>query len=286
MKKQKLETTLKHFYQISGMEIVLMNSNFRTIIGQRCPYENFCALIHKSAECLEICKESDIEHFNETHTTEKPTTYTCPFGITETIIPIKRNGKTISFLICSMGILDGNDTEIADKIAKTAPYLHYDAILASVREMPHLTKESYEAYYTMLTILAEHIESNDIAIDSQPTIGQITKKYITNNLARKITLADLSWNLHCSTVTLTEHFKNEFGITIMDYVTTKRMQLAEQLLISTDKSIKEVAVLSGFPDVEYFSRCFRKFHDAPPGEWRKYRRTVEYVPTNDSPCEL
>jgi len=272
MKKQKLETTLKHFYQISGMEIVLMNSNFRTMIGQRCPYENLCSLIHKSSVCLEICKESDIERFEETHKSEQTTTYTCPFGITETIIPIKRNGKTVSYLFCSMGIFGEDDVEIADKIAHIAPTLHYDAILAEVKAMPHLDSESFEAYHTMLRILAEHIELNDIALDAQPTIGQLTKRYITNNLARKITLADLSWNLHCSTVTLTEHFKNEFGITIMDYVTKKRMQLAEKLLTETDKSIKEVAILSGFPDVEYFSRCFRKLHDAPPGEWRKSQK--------------
>ena len=286
MKKQKLETTLKHFYQISGMEIVLMNSNFRTMIGQRCPYENFCALIHKSPNCLEICKESDIEHFDKTHVSEETTTYVCPFGITETIIPIKRNGKTVSYLFCSMGIVGDRDAEIADSVAQTAPTLHYDAVLSAIHDMPHLDSESYEAYHTMLRILAEHIESNDIALDAQPTIGQLTKKYITNNLARKITLADLSWNLHCSTVTLTEHFKSEFGITIMDYVTSKRMQLAEKLLVDTDKSIKEVAILSGFPDVEYFSRCFRKFHNAPPGEWRKELREIKYAPISDSPCDL
>ena len=257
------------------MEIILTNSNFRTIIGQRCPYENLCALIHKSSTCLDICKESDIERIEETNTSEETTTYVCPFGITETIIPIKRNGKTVSFLFCSMGIVDGDDVQIADKIAAIAPSLNYDAILAAVKDMPHLDSEKFEAYHTMLRIIAEHIEVNDIALDSQPTIGQLTKRYITNNLARKITLADLSWNLHCSTVTLTEHFKNEFGMTIMDYVTKKRMNLAEKLLADTDKSIKEVAILSGFPDVEYFSRCFRRLHSAPPGEWRKAKKNAD-----------
>lgn len=256
------------------MEVILTNSNFRTIIGQRCPYENLCALIHKSSTCLDICKESDIERIEETNTSEEMTTYVCPFGITETIIPIKRNGKTVSFLFCSMGIVDGDDVQIADKIAAIAPSLNYDAILAAVKDMPHLDSEKFEAYHTMLRIIAEHIEVNDIALDSQPTIGQLTKRYITNNLARKITLADLSWNLHCSTVTLTEHFKNEFGMTIMDYVTEKRMKLAEKLLADTDKSIKEVAILSGFPDVEYFSRCFRRLHSVPPGEWRKAKKKV------------
>ena len=48
--------------------------------------------------------------------------------------------------------------------------------------------------------------------------------------AMRITLTDMSWNLHCSTVTLTEHFKKEFGITIMQYVAQKRMEMAEEML--------------------------------------------------------
>ena len=284
MKKQKLDTLIKHFYQISGMEIMLISNTFRTMIGQRCPYENLCALIHKSSVCLDICKSSDIERYEEASRTEDTLTYVCPFGITETIIPIKRNGKTVSYIFCSMGIIDGNDEEIAERIAHTAPGLHYDAVLDAVRAMPHLDKEHFEAYYTMLRLLAQHIELDDIALDAQPTIGQLTKKYIKTNLARKITLADLSWNLHCSTVTLTEHFKEEFGITIMDYVTRKRMELAEELLVGTDKSIKEVSMLSGFPDVEYFSRCFKKFHDVPPGEWRRLKEKKLAKPVDDEMC--
>jgi AraC-like DNA-binding protein len=266
------------------MEIVLVSNTFRTMIGQRCPYENFCALIHKSSTCLDICKCSDIERYEEASRTEETLTYVCPFGITETIIPIKRNGKTVSYILCSMGIINNDDEEIADNIAHIAPQLHYDAVLDSVKAMPHLDNEHFEAYHTMLKLLAQHIELDDTTLDEQPTIGQLTKKYIKTNLARKITLADLSWNLHCSTVTLTEHFKEEFGITIMDYVASKRMELAEELLIGTEKSIKEVSILSGFPDVEYFSRCFKKFHDAPPGEWRRLKEKKTTKSVDDEMC--
>ena len=100
------------------------------------------------------------------------------------------------------------------------------------------------------------------------------KRYIKNNLTEKITLSDIAWHLHCSTVTLTEHFKKEFGITIMEYVTKKRMQLAERLLITTDKTLGEIALMSGFSDVEYFSRVFKRYHSTPPGEWRKDNKSV------------
>lgn len=274
MKNSKLENTLRAFYRISGMETVLISNTFKSMVSFRCPNENLCSLIHKSSDCMEICKASDMEHFDIAHKTECDCTYTCPFGITETILPIKRNGKTVSYIFCSMGVYseaDGIDETIAEHAAHAAPALPYESILNAVKKMPHLTKESFNDYKTLLKLITENIENDDVILDEQLTIGHLTKRYINNNLARKITLADISWNLHCSTVTLTEHFKAEYGTSITEYITKKRMLLSEKLLSETNKSIKEIALLSGFPDVEYFSRCFKKYHGAPPGEWRNER---------------
>ena len=106
------------------------------------------------------------------------------------------------------------------------------------------------------------------------SIGRLVKYYVKNNLTRKLTLADIAWNLHCSTVTLTEHFKEEFGITIMEYVTKKRMDLAEKILVATDEPLREVASRVGFSDVEYFSRTFKRFHGISPAAWRKANRQI------------
>ena len=108
-----------------------------------------------------------------------------------------------------------------------------------------------------------------IMLGDYESIGQLIKRYVKNNLARKLTLNELARNLHCSTVTLTEHFKREFGITINEYITKKRMDLAEKILLSTDKPLREIATLTGFADVEYFSRTFKKHHGISPASWRR-----------------
>ena len=135
--------------------------------------------------------------------------------------------------------------------------------------MPHLSGEDFRAYHAILSLIAEEIARSDLFEDAPPSIAKQTKDYIRAHLADKITLADLSWHLHCSTVTVTEHFRKEFGISVMEYVMKKRLAQAEKLLRETDHSIKEVAALSGFPDTEYFSRCFKKMHGCPPGQWKK-----------------
>jgi AraC-like DNA-binding protein len=73
-------------------------------------------------------------------------------------------------------------------------------------------------------------------------------------------------------VTLTEHFKKAFGITIMQYVQQRRMALAEQMLLGSNASINEIAVACGFADVEYFSRTFKNIHGISPNRWRRERK--------------
>ena len=269
MSNKRAEDLIRHFYQISGMEVVVQNTSFRTVTSKRSLPGNLCTMIHRAPICLDMCRASDKERFALAGESREPLIYVCPFGMTKTHIPIMKNDEKLGYIFCSMGIVDGDDEAIARHILSIAPTLSYKEVLREVGGMPHLSSEDFRAYHAILTLIAEEIARSNLFEDAPPSIANQTKDYIRTHLADKITLADLSWHLHCSTVTITEHFRKEFGITVMEYVTKKRMAQAEKLLRETDQSVKEIALLCGFSDVEYFSRCFKKEHVCPPGEWKK-----------------
>lgn len=64
-------------------------------------------------------------------------------------------------------------------------------------------------------------------------------------------------------------FKEVTGQTIKEYQCTLKLRKAEQLLKETNKSITEIAQLTGFSDVFYFSKIFHRKKGWPPGEYRK-----------------
>lgn len=68
-------------------------------------------------------------------------------------------------------------------------------------------------------------------------------------------------------------FKEATGQTIKEYQCTLRLRKAEQLLKETNQPIAEIAQLTGFSDVFYFSKIFHRKKGCSPSE---YRRT--YVP--------
>ena len=269
MSNKRAEDLIRHFYQISGMEVVVQNTSFRTVTSKRSLPGNLCTMIHRAPICLDMCRASDKERFALAGESREPLIYVCPFGMTKTHIPIMKNDEKLGYIFCSMGIVDGDDEAIARHILSIAPTLSYKEVLREVGGMPHLSSEDFRAYHAILTLIAEEIARSNLFEDAPPSIARQTKDYIRTHLADKITLADLSWHLHCSTVTITEHFRKEFGITVMEYVMKKRMAQAEKLLRETNQSVKEIALLCGFSDVEYFSRCFKKEHVCPPGEWKK-----------------
>ena len=251
------------------MEIAIGDSRRHGVASCRCREGNFCSFIHSYPRALEICKMSDIDHVLEMERCGDTVEYTCPFGIEEVLVPIKRGEESAGYIFCSMGILDGNGSMAENRVLECADGIDPSLLRHYVDLMPRLSPERMNAYVGIIKMIAEYIEKNNLMPDESESIGKLIKNYINDNLARKITLADIGWNLHCSTVTLTQHFKREFGITITDYITKKRMTAAEGMLRNTDMPISEISPACGFSDVEYFSRCFKKHHGIPPGEWRR-----------------
>ena len=268
MSRGNIEEILKDFHTVSGMDISVVDSDFHTLSLTRSPQATLCTAIHRDPKSIDICKSSDIERLTRAKSDAQPVLYTCPFGITEAIVPIIRDDATIGYIISALGIERGREEEVM-RACGTCRAISTDNLAEQIERARRLSADEMRAYFNMMKMLAEYISDDDSLIEGYKSIGQLTKRYIKSNLTRKLTLKDIARNLHCSTVTLTEHFKAEFGITINEYITRKRMELAERLLLTTDKPLREIASASGFSDVEYFSRTFKKHHTESPAAWRR-----------------
>lgn len=64
-------------------------------------------------------------------------------------------------------------------------------------------------------------------------------------------------------------FKQEFGSSPVQYINNKKVERAQLLLYTTDKTVKEVAYTLGFNDQNYFIRMFHKMTGITPQEYRR-----------------
>jgi len=65
---------------------------------------------------------------------------------------------------------------------------------------------------------------------------------------------------------------NEDGISFKDLVEAERYEIARQTLLETDLQVGNVAALLGYADASAFTRAFRRWSGAAPGEWRSVAR--------------
>lgn len=101
--------------------------------------------------------------------------------------------------------------------------------------------------------------------------------YIKEHLRERPSLEKLAGLVSLSKEHLRFLFQKELGLSPMKYVAQLRLQQAQELLLFTSDSMKEIAGRLGFDDQHHFTRAFRRAEGISPSEYRKkYKASVEY----------
>jgi len=94
-------------------------------------------------------------------------------------------------------------------------------------------------------------------------------QFIERNLHRPFSRRELADQASLSESRFHDVFRGIMGRAPMEYVQSRRMEMAKRLLINTDRSVSQVASLTGFADPFYFSRLFRKTQGCSPARYRR-----------------
>jgi two-component system response regulator YesN len=99
---------------------------------------------------------------------------------------------------------------------------------------------------------------------------QNVKSYIEHNFSNNELCTSLLSNNFCISLGyLSTSYRNEFGVTISKYIISLRVDYAKKLLGETRLSIAETAENSGFNNLSYFMRTFKKYVGDTPAEYRE-----------------
>ncbi len=93
-------------------------------------------------------------------------------------------------------------------------------------------------------------------------------KYIEKNFRKNITMQDLMEYSNMSESSVLRTFKRITGYPPFEYQMRQRMFAASRELIDTKMDITQIAYDVGYNDSNYFSRCFKKFMNMTPRDYR------------------
>ncbi len=123
-------------------------------------------------------------------------------------------------------------------------------------------------------IRAQAKQPQDSAMD--PARGRLATWQVTRviahidaNLSAPLPTKDLANLVNLSVSHFFRAFKVSVGISPCEYITRKRVDLARELMVTTEDPLSQVALGCGLNDQSSFCRVFRRVVGQSPGEWRR-----------------
>lgn len=160
------------------------------------------------------------------------------------------------YLIARKGILDiYNDYFSKTPISDTRIYLNLLIMLTAIREF-------------QIKCISNDSDEFVINSDDRVKLSRVMK-YIDQNFTEEISLDKLAAVAGYSKYHFSRIFKKYHNMSTVQYISRKRIKLAERLLIDPELSITEVAMRSGFSSLTTFNRIFKMEKHCTPTEFKK-----------------
>ena len=290
--KQLIDTLLRSrlfrdyesvFTKATGLALALRPLEYWQLEHHQKTNENkFCALLAQRPKTLAVCLQSHAEIIRHTGTT--PHTETCPFGLTETAVPVRLGDETIGFLrigqVLRRSAIQSDKSRAAAKLAQCGvPFT--GGLRKAWETTPIIPKDKYGAIVRLLTFFAEQLSAlvNQIVLEkqnSEPPLVQKARAYIEQHKMEPLSLAAVAQASGASVFHFCKVFKKATGLTFTDYVGRMRLEDAKTQLLNPSRRISEIAYDVGFQSLTQFNRMFKRVFGQSPTEFRAHLGTKQH----------
>ena len=124
-----------------------------------------------------------------------------------------------------------------------------------------------QAFITELCSLLK--SSQAITPGQDYNLGLRIKEFLDAHYLDELRLTEIAEALHVNAYYLSHTFKKIIGYSPMQYITRRRIGEAQNLLITTNRTVTDIALQCGYNNSNYFQVVFNNIVGMPPGKYRK-----------------
>ena len=141
--------------------------------------------------------------------------------------------------------------------------------------------ESKNLFISLINKAFDYIESKQC--EKNKDIVCTAQEFIQRNIHDcQLSLSAVAEALGVSQSHLSRIFKNEAGLTFVDYVTSLKLEYCRDLLLSTDLKIEDISSTMGYSTSQYFISRFKKKYGFTPNEYRLKSNINRFVGLADN----
>ena len=152
------------------------------------------------------------------------------------------------------------DINIDTNININTYWVNKTETLKNISDLRSLMSETLDMFFREIN--KHKVSRKDIAVS-------LAVDYTNNNLCEDLSLVNLSRIVDLSPGYLAILLKEFLGMNFSEYVIKKRIELAKELLKTTEKKVGDIAKLCGYENQRYFSETFKTNVGCKPSEYRK-----------------
>lgn len=246
----------------------------------------YCMYVKGNKKCMRDCLDMIPKMLNKCRETHQSFSGFCHAGMYEYVIPIIQKDNILGAI--TFGCYASNSTpeyKNFHSLAQKHPDLNASLLSQLYQKEPKTpAKEDMATILLSLEFIASYLASFDnrysTTEDTAKLVSQSKDKeedlfiqhaltYIKMHLTENIRIEDIAQYCNYSTSYVSRNFNKTVGMNISTYINKLRIEISKSYLITSDKTIAEIAEIVGFEDLSYYSRVFSSLLGIPPTEFRR-----------------
>jgi AraC-like DNA-binding protein/ligand-binding sensor protein len=263
------------FSEATGLPLTIRPLEFWQLAHHGKKNENpFCALLAENPATLSVCLQAHQDMID--HTGSIPHSVTCPFGLTETAVPVRLGADVIGYLRIGQVVrhtpVKSDTTKVSRELARHG--VRFTSEIRKAWERNRLIlPDQYNAIVRLLTFFADQLSalSNQLMMEkhnAEPPLVLKAREYIEKHKTEEMSLADVAKAAGASIFHFCKVFHRATGLKFTDYVARVRLEDARTRLLNPNLRVSEIAYDVGFQSLTQFNRTFKRVFGQSPSAFR------------------
>jgi AraC-like DNA-binding protein len=164
-------------------------------------------------------------------------------------------------------VFDGEKSDVLRNFCSELYRIQNDSTQSPLGEAIEIKKIAFNFLYTLFQFMPLRRTLNE-QLWKEINIIEPALKHIDKNVTHTLHINDLAELCNISVSAFYAIFKRVTQSSPAHYIIMRRLKLAQKLLTSSQLSIKEIALKTGYDDPFFFSKIFKKHSGSTPSDYR------------------
>ncbi|MDR0600712.1 MAG: PocR ligand-binding domain-containing protein [Treponema sp.] len=245
------------------------------IVGLQNPGSDFCRMIQKKLRLRYRCCRQDKLMCERCMGKDQMILYHCYAGLSETVLPIKIEGKLIGYgMLGQFRMGRALPGEISRSWAKAG--FGVEALEAAYNDQPFFDQPALDNMLRLFSMMVSFIVTREYVRIRHPGLAERVIHWLDEHIGEPVALDDVAAAVRRSRSTISHTIKRRLGLSFKQLCTLKRIQRFESITAQDPSiSIQDAAAMVGYEDPFYFSRIYKKIRLTAPSTYRNSVRGIK-----------